>query len=71
MDWKSIISALTDYGLTLQAIADHVGMSKGAVHDLKSGRGKTVVYETGVKIVDLDRAIKRRIKRLKTAKKGA
>lgn len=67
MDWKLIITQLIDKddgpGMTLEQIGAHVGMSKGAVHDLKSGRGQTVVYETGCKLVDLHRVTMRRLKR--------
>ena len=52
--------------MTLQKIADEVGMSKGAVHDLGTGRGKTVVYETGILLNGLYKRVKRARNRRKT-----
>lgn len=66
MDWKTLIEDLQAQKMTLQAIADLVGMSRGAIHDLKTGRGKTVFYETGVAIVTLH---KRELAKVKNREK--
>ena len=58
MDWKQIIEDLRP-PLTLQEVADAVGMSRGAVHDLRSGRTKSVLYETGLSLVALHKRVMR------------
>ena len=60
MNWKTLIDEIRTRKLTLQQIADEVGMSKGAVHDLTTGRGKSVIYETGVQLVALHKRVMRR-----------
>lgn len=60
MNWQTIISDLRARGLTFEQIATPVGMSKGAVHDLLHGRGKSVLYDTGVKLVSLHKRVMRR-----------
>jgi DNA-binding Xre family transcriptional regulator len=60
MNWKTLIDEIRARKLTLQQIADEVGMSKGAVHDLTTGRGKSVIYETGVRLVALHKRVMRR-----------
>lgn len=60
MDWKSIITDIRSRKITLQEIATQSGMSRGQVHDLITGRGKTVVYETGVKLIELHKRTMRR-----------
>lgn len=63
MNWQKLIEELRACGLTFQAIADAAGMSKGAVHDLLTGKGKTVVYETGVLLVAFHKKQMRQAKR--------
>jgi predicted DNA-binding protein YlxM (UPF0122 family) len=63
MNWTKLIEELLTAKVTLQQIADASGMSKGAVHDLKTGRGKTVVYETGEKLVEYHKAQMRKAAR--------
>lgn len=60
MDWKTVVSDLRARGLTFEQIATPAGMSKGAVHDLLTGRGKAVLYDTGVKLVALHKKVMRR-----------
>lgn len=60
MDWKTLIDEIRSRHVTYQEIATEAGMSKGAVHDLCSGRAKTVAYETGVKLVAMHQRIMRR-----------
>ncbi len=62
MNWKKIIADLRRV-YTLQQIADAVGMSKGGVHDLGSGEAASVIYERGVKLVDLHRRSRQKIAR--------
>jgi predicted DNA-binding protein YlxM (UPF0122 family) len=59
MDWPKIIARLREH-YTLQEIADRCDMSKGGVHDLGSGHAKSVIYERGVKLVDMHRRLRRR-----------
>lgn len=63
MDWKLIITDLHRELGGYQQIADQAGMSKGAVHDLGSGRAKSVMYETGCKLVDMHRRVMRKAAR--------
>lgn len=56
MDWKQIIDGLRGHGLTYQQIAAYAGMSKGGVHDLGRGNAKSVLYESGDKLVRLARS---------------
>jgi predicted DNA-binding protein YlxM (UPF0122 family) len=58
MDWKQIIEDLRP-PLTLQEVADAAGMSRGAVHDLHSGRTKSVLYETGLLLIALHKRVMR------------
>jgi DNA-binding Xre family transcriptional regulator len=60
MDWPVIVYELRLRNMTLEQIGAAVGMSKGAVHDLMTGRCKTVRYETGVRIVALHKKVMRR-----------
>lgn len=60
MNWKQLIEDIRARGLTFQQIGDEIGMSKGSVHDLFSGRGKAVLYDAGVKLRELHKKIIRR-----------
>lgn len=57
MDWKTIIEQLQVRGLSLQEIGDAVGLSKGGVHRLVRVPGSSVVYETGVRLIELHEKI--------------
>jgi len=60
MNWKTLLSELSER-MTLQEIADGCGLaSKGHVHDLKTGRQKTVAFEAGQSIVALHKKMMRR-----------
>jgi hypothetical protein len=60
MDWKQLIADLRAKGLTLRQIGETAGMSTSGVHDLANGRSKSVMYETGLRLVQLHRRAKRR-----------
>lgn len=60
MNFQQLLSELSEH-MTLQKIADECGMaSRGHVHDLISGRQKTVSYEAGLKLVALHKKAMRR-----------
>lgn len=61
-NWKTLIAEMREHdkNLTLQEIADATGMSKGAVHDLVTGRGKQVLYDTGMQLMDFYKRVMRR-----------
>ncbi len=64
MNWKQIIQDMQDRGLTLDAIADKCGFaSRGALFDLKTGSSATCSYERGVRLVEMHRRYKRRVKK--------
>ena len=69
---QKLIKDLRALGLTLDAIGDKVGMSRGGVHDLLSGRRKTVSYQRGKEIVAFHKAQMRRAaaKTARELKKG-
>lgn len=53
MNWKQILADLRMV-MTLQDIADTCGLaSKGTVHDIATGRQKTVMYEIGACLIAL------------------
>jgi len=60
MDWNKLIADLRIRKMTLQQIATYAGMSKGQVHDLTTHKKKTVLYDTGVKLVALHKRVMRR-----------
>lgn len=54
MNWPKLIKDLRDGGMTLQEIADACGFaSRGAVHNLATGKQTTVTYDIGAKLVAL------------------
>ena len=65
MNWKSLIQDLRDRGYTYQQIADNVAMSRGAVHDLHTGRVNSVLYEAGARIVELHKKAARAAARMR------
>jgi hypothetical protein len=60
MNWHNIIRDLQARGMTLQQIGDAVGMSKGGVHDLMTGRSLAVYYVPGNRLVELHKRVTRR-----------
>lgn len=70
MNWQQILADLRMV-MTLQDIADSCGLaSKGAVHDISTGRQKTVMYEVGVKLVALHADSQKTIAAAKRASKA-
>lgn len=63
MDWKTLIADLLALGQTYQQIGDACGMSKGHVHDLKSGRHDDVMWTRGEKLRKLHARFMRRKQR--------
>lgn len=62
MNWMPIMSELLKK-LTLQEVADRCGMaSKGHVHDLATGRQRSVSYDVGDKLMQEYKRIMRRRK---------
>lgn len=59
---QTLIQDLRSIGLSFKDIGLGVGMSKGAVHDLLSGRQKSVSYQLGLAITKFHRAQMRRAK---------
>lgn len=67
MDWINTIRDLRTV-MTLDEIAKSVGLaSKGAVHNIVSGKQRTVSYEVGVKIVALHKSKAKAIEKSKKA----
>lgn len=61
MNWQSLIQETLDLsGLTLTQLAERVGMSKGQLHDLKSGHQRSCMYEAGIALVHQHRIAQRR-----------
>lgn len=60
MDWPTLIREIQSRNYSFQQIADEVGMSKGGVHDLKNGKAKSVIFESGMKLVALHKRVMRR-----------
>lgn len=60
MDWKQLIADLVALGQTYQQIGDACGMSKGHVHDLKTGRHDDVLWARGEKLRKLHARLMRR-----------
>lgn len=63
MNWTQLIKDMQAQGLTLEQIGDAAGMSKGHVHDLKTGRNKAVLWETGEKLICHHKRVMRRKKK--------
>lgn len=63
IDWDRYITDIVGRGYTLQDIADECNFaSKGAVHDLKSGKSTTCSYERGCALVLMHkRAMRRKV----------
>ena len=56
-NWNQILRDLGEV-MTLQQIADACGFaSKGHVHDLRSGKKKSVTYELGVRLMALHKKV--------------
>lgn len=71
MNWKQLLADLRMV-MTLQDIADTCGLaSKGAVHDIASGRQKTVMYEIGACLIALHAEQAKTIAAVKRASKVA
>lgn len=67
--WKDIVSDLhKKAGFTFQAIANHTGLSRGAVHDLMTERQGEPGGEKALKLYDLH---KREMAKLKRKGKAA
>lgn len=68
MNWQTILSDLRRV-MTLQEIADGCGLaSRGAVHNLLTGKQATVSYEIGAKLVSMHSENSRAIKIANKAK---
>lgn len=60
MNWPALILDIRSRGFTLQEIAEHIGTSRGRIHDLQSGRQKTVNWEDGEALLKLQKKARRR-----------
>ena len=61
MNFPKLIAEIMGRGYTLNQIADATGMaSRGHVHDLHSGRQKSVSFEVGTLLCNLHRSAMRR-----------
>lgn len=58
MNWQQIIRDMRP-PLTFQQIAEAVGLTKGGVHDLSTGRQKAVLWDAGDRLLKLHRRITR------------
>lgn len=69
MNWTQMLRDLRVV-MTLDEIAKSVGLaSKGAVHNIVSGKQRSVSYEVGVKLVALHRSKTRAIEKARLAAK--
>jgi hypothetical protein len=59
MDWSSCIMELETKGLSLVAIADKVGLSTGAISDLKQRRTKAPTGMAAVRLYELHQRCQR------------
>lgn len=71
VNWPTIIADLEKH-MSHSQIAEAVGMSgSGHVHNLKSGRQKTVTYDVGCRLVELHRKVMRKARRQVSAAPAA
>lgn len=59
--WPQMIIDLRKVGFTFQRLGDTLGISKGATHDLMTGRSKQPTGDVAVKLIDLHRKNRRKI----------
>ena len=57
MDWNKLIHDLNKSGMSQKEIAEAVGTSQPIISDLSRGLQKTVLYETGAKLVALHKQV--------------
>lgn len=58
MDWKKLLTDLIASGMTQTAIAEHIGITQGAISQVlndTSGKRKGFQYEPGHRLVELHR----------------
>ena len=61
MNWKHIVREMKTRGVTLDEIALICGFaSRGALHDLTTGKSMTCSYERGIALVELHKRVMRR-----------
>lgn len=66
MDWKKLLSELSDMRVTQQQIAAACGVSQASVSDLKVGNAKQPRYAFGVSLIDLHRKEMRKARKVAT-----
>ncbi len=59
MDWKQLITEITQFGLTQAEIASRTGMAQSAISELATGKTSEPRFSTGRKILALHRAARR------------
>ena len=52
INWRIILNELKEHGATQAEIADAVGLSQGAINQLKSGVIKEPRYSAGVRLLE-------------------
>lgn len=60
MDWKQLISDITQLGLSQADIATRTGIAASAISELATGKTKEPRWTTGQKLRALHRTAKRR-----------
>lgn len=60
MDWKNLISELTQAGMTQAQIAQRVGVTQSLVSELFTGKAAEPRYGLAMKLIRLHRGLKRR-----------
>ena len=53
VDFQELLKQLQDKGWSLQALADHAQVSKGAIAALRNGRNLQPRYDAGDRLVQL------------------
>ena len=63
MDWKKLLSELSDMRVTQQQIATACGVSQASVSDLKVGNAQQPRYAFGVALINLHRKESRKARK--------
>lgn len=61
LTWQKMMLDLRLAGLKFRELSDALGISKGACHDLMSGRSKQPTGNVALKLIDLHRKNRRKI----------
>jgi hypothetical protein len=59
--WKQMMLDLRTAGLKFRELSEALGISKGACHDLMSGRSKQPTGNVALKLIELHRRNRRKI----------